>query len=143
MPLKAKWLVTDFSSFFWNHPNPKVREFVRFCIVGFTCTIIDSCIYYTFLTFAPYYVSLVCGYCLSLIVNYFLTIYWTFQTKANAKNGIGVICSHLINLFIVRMGMMFLLINQLGITEQLAFIPTLIISTITNFLLIRFIVHKV
>lgn len=126
----------------WNHPNKKIREFIRFCTVGVICTLLDTCIYYTFLTFAPYFVSLVSGYCLSLIVNYFLTIYWTFQKKANAKNGIGVICSHLFNLFVVRMSSMYILVNYCGMSEEWAFIPTLFISTVCNFLLVRLAVYK-
>lgn len=126
----------------WNHPNRKIREFVRFCTVGIFCTILDTCIYYSFLLFASYQVSLVCGYCISLVFNYFLTVYWTFNKKANAKNGIGVVCTHLFNLFVVRMGSMYLLINYLGISEQWAFIPTLFISTICNFLLVRLVVYK-
>lgn len=118
------------------------REIVRFCLVGGICTVIDVCIFYTTLLFAPYQVALTSGYCLSLIVNYFLTVYWTFQQKANAKNAVGVVGAHLFNLGVVRMGLMFLFVNLLGIPEQIAFIPTFAISVVTNFIIVRFVVTR-
>ena len=122
--------------------NRKLREFVRFCIVGVICTIVDACIYYTVLQFASYPIALVCGYCLSLILNYFLTIYWTFEKKPNAKNAIGVVSAHLFNLFVVRMGLMYAFVNCASISEQIAYVPTLLISMITNFLIVRFVVNR-
>lgn len=120
----------------------KFREFVRFCIVGGTCTIIDAGIFYTVRMFASYQIALICGYCLSLIVNYFLTVYWTFQKKANAKNAIGVIGAHMFNLFIVRMGLMHLFVDAMGIADQIAYIPTFAISVVTNFIIVRLVVTK-
>lgn len=122
--------------------DKKVKEFVRFFIVGGICTIIDASIFYTVRLFAPYQMALISGYCLSLIVNYFLTVYWTFQQKANAKNAFGVIGAHMFNLFVVRFGLMFFFINLLGISEQVAYLPTFAISTITNFIIVRFAVTK-
>lgn len=122
--------------------NNKIREFVRFCLVGGLCTLIDISIFYLFLLYTSYQISLICGYCLSLIVNYYLTIYWTFQKKANAKNAIGMISAHMFNLFVVRMGLMFLFVDCLLINEQIAYIPTFLISILTNFLIVRFVVTR-
>lgn len=122
--------------------NKNVQEAVRFCIVGGLCSVIDACIFYVVLLFAPYYVALVCGYCLSLIVNYFLTIYWTFKKTANAKNAIGVIGAHMFNLFVVRMGLMYLFVDCLVVAEQVAFIPTLLISVVTNFIIVKMVVSR-
>lgn len=122
--------------------NLQLREFVRFCIVGGFCTFLDAAIFYTVRKFAPYQISLVSGYILSLIVNYFLTVYWTFNTKASIKNAIGVVSAHIFNLFVIRMGLMWIFVNRTGITDRVAYIPTLIISVITNFLIIRFVIKK-
>jgi len=119
-----------------------VREFIRFCIVGVICTALDSAVFYTVRIFAPYQVALVSGYLLSLIANYFLTIYWTFQSKPNKKNAVGIIVAHLFNLFVVRMGLMYLFVDIMDISDKIAYVPTLLISVVTNFIIIKFIVNK-
>jgi len=120
----------------------KYREFFRFCVVGVICTIIDMGIYYSTLLFLPYLAALTSGYCLSLILNYYLTIYWTFEQKANTQNAIGVVGAHLFNLFVVRFCLMYFFVSILGMSDKLAFLPTFVISSITNFLIIRFLVNK-
>lgn len=118
----------------------KKNEFLRFCIVGLVCTLVDAIIFYAFNSFFSYQISLVSGYLISLILNYYLTIHWTFKSKSNLKNAIGIILAHLFNLFVVRMGLMSVFINICGVSNIIAYIPTLLISVITNFLIIRFVV---
>lgn len=125
------------------YQKKQFREFFRFCIVGLICTIIDASIYYLTRIFLPYLAALTCGYCLSLILNYFLTIYWTFEQKANPQNAVGVIGAHLFNLFVVRFSLMYLFVSILGFSDKIAYLPTFAISMITNFLIIRFFVTKV
>lgn len=120
----------------------KYREFFRFCIVGLICTVIDAGIYYCTRLFMPYLAALTCGYCLSLVLNYFLTIYWTFEQKANTQNAIGVIGAHLFNLFVVRFCLMYFFVSIIGMSDKIAYLPTFAISCITNFLIIRFLVNK-
>lgn len=122
--------------------DPKIGEFVRFCIVGVIATALDACIFYLVRIFASYQIALVSGYCLSLIVNYLLTIYWTFRKKPSAGNLLGVIGAHLFNLFVVRMSLMWLFVNMAGIPDRIAYIPTLLISMVTNFLVVRFAVNR-
>lgn len=126
---------------YWlNHP--KWGEFVRFCVVGGICTLLDMAIFYAVRLFAPYQVALVSGYCLSLVVNYFLTVRWTFKTKSTVKNAIGVVGAHLFNLFVVRMGLMFVFVTMLSVPDNIAYLPTLVISVVANFLVIRLVVSK-
>jgi len=122
--------------------NQQIREFVRFCIVGAFCTALDAVIFYVFRTFASYQVSLVCGYSLSLVVNYFLTIYWTFNTKVSVKNVVGVFSAHLFNLFVVRMGLMRIFVENMNINDRIAYVPTLLISVISNFLIVKFVINR-
>lgn len=119
-----------------------MKEFVRFCIVGAVCTCLDAAIYYLVVMFAPYQAALTAGYLLSLIVNYFLTVYWTFQTKPTAGNAIGVIAAHLFNLFVVRMSLMYFFVRVIELSERLAYLPTLAISVVTNFLIIKYVVNR-
>ena len=117
-------------------------EFLRFCAVGVLCTGIDSSIYYFVLLFTSYQVALASGYLISLVVNYFLTIYWTFQTRPSKGNVVGVIIAHLFNLFVVRMSLMCLFVDVMFICEKTAYIPTLAISMVTNFVIIKYIIIR-
>ena len=118
------------------------REFVRFCIVGGICSVIDWAIFYGVRTFASYLIAVISGYCLSLIVNYFLTVYWTFQQKANKKNAVGIVGAHMFNLFCVRLGLMTLFVEVVGWPDSIAYIPTFAISVVTNFCIVKYIVTK-
>lgn len=120
----------------------KYKEFLRFCIVGAFCTCIDAAIFYVLRTFVAYQISLVSAYVLSLILNYFLTVYWTFKMKSNVKNIIGIVLAHLFNLFIVRMGLMRLFIDTIGINDKVAYLPTLLISIVTNFMIVKLVIYK-
>lgn len=117
-------------------------SFLRFCMVGVVCTGVDTAIYYVVRQFASYQIALVCGYCLSLCLNYYLTIHWTFRVKDSLKNGIGIVLSHLFNLFVVRMGLMFIFVNFFHLSDSLAYIPTLIISVTTSYLIVRAVVSQ-
>ena len=118
----------------------KTGEFVRFCIVGAIATLIDAGVFYLVIMKASYYVALVSGYLISLIVNYFLTVIWTFKKKPNAGNAIGVLTAHMINLFVVRMGTMYVLVDLLLMNDKVAYIPTVALSVVTNFVIVRFFV---
>ena len=118
-------------------------EFYRFCIVGLLATLIDAIIFYQALYFAPYQVALICGYIISLTFNYILTIKWTFNTLFSIKNAIGVFAAHMFNLFFVRMGLMYLFVSIVGINEKMAYMPTLLISVLSNFIIIRIFLKKI
>ena len=120
----------------------ETRQFVRFCIVGGTCALIDAAIFYIVRLFAPYQVALISGYLISLSVNYFLTIYWTFRTTPSVHNLVGVIGAHMFNLFVVRRGLMWLFVEVFDMDDSVAYIPMAIISAVTNFLIIRTVVRK-
>lgn len=126
--------------------NPSLTEgqkqFLRFCLVGGICTLLDVTIYYVILCFAPRSIAMILGYCISLLLNYFLTVYWTFRTKSTAKNAIGIVLAHLFNLFVVRMGLMYIWCTILLFDERIAYIPTLAISVVINFLIIKLIVRS-
>ena len=120
--------------------NKEMQQFIRFCIVGGTCALIDAAVFYIVRLFAPYQIALVSGYLISLCVNYFLTVYWTFQTKPAALNFVGIIGAHMFNLFIVRMGLMLLFVEVLDLKDSIAYIPMAIISAVTNYHVIRWVV---
>lgn len=125
-----------------DYQNKKIREFFKFCLVGLLCTAIDASVFYILVGNIGYKISMICGFCVSIIVNYLLNILWAFQTKPNWQNAIGVFSAHCFNIFIVRMTLMWIFINLIFLTEEQAFIPTIILSVITNFIIVRFIINK-
>ncbi len=125
-----------------QHIYDNHKQFVRFCIVGVLCTILDAAILYILRTFIFYQAALICSYLFSLIVNYILTIYWTFDSHPNKRNAVGIISAHIFNLFVVRMGIIWFLTNIMMIIDSIAYIPTIIISTCTNLLINKFLVQR-
>lgn len=120
----------------------KYYEFLRFCVVGLVCTGVDVLLFYSVLRFAPYQIALISGYCISLVLNYLLTVYWTFRVHSSVKNAVSIIAAHLFNLFVVRMGLMYFFTTYCKFDESIAFIPTLLISVLTNFIIIKLIIVK-
>lgn len=122
--------------------TPRMKEFIRFCIVGTFATLIDAAVFYIVRQFTCYQIALVGGYVLSLIVNYFLTVLWTFRQKPTMMNALGVLVAHMINLFVVRMSLMYLFVDMLGINDRIAYIPTLLISMFTNYIVVRYAITR-
>lgn len=118
----------------------ETQQFLRFCIVGGTCALIDAAIFYFVRLFAPYQVALISGYLISLCVNYLLTVYWTFKTESSVLNLVGIVGAHMFNLFVVRMGLMLLFVELLGLPDSIAYLPMAAISAVTNYLVIRTVV---
>ena len=118
----------------------EARQFLRFCIVGSICFFIDAAVYYVARLFAPYQVALISSYSISLCFNYFLTIYWTFKTSPSIQNLVGVVGAHMFNLFVVREGLMWFFVEVLLWDDSIAYLPMAIISAVSNFLIIRYVV---
>lgn len=111
-------------------------EIFRFVVVGIIATIIHYGTYYLFLkikvqTTLAYSV----GYLLSFILNFYLTITYTFKTKASIKKGIGFGTSHLIN-YILHVAFLNFYI-YLGFTDTLAPLPVYATVVPINFYLVR------
>ena len=121
---------------------PKFVEFGKFCIVGGICTVIDAGVFYATHNLIGYRLAMIAGFCLSIIVNYLLNIYWSFKSKPSLKNAIGILAAHLFNIFVVRLGLMWLFVDSLGLSDSIAYLPTLAISLVTNFIIIRFVVKQ-
>jgi len=121
-----------------NHSE--TRQFIRFCIVGGICFLIDAAVYYVARLFAPYQIALISSYLISLCFNYFLTIYWTFKTTPSVQNLVGIVGAHMFNLFVVREGLMWFFVEVLRWDDSIAYLPMAFISAITNFLVIRTVV---
>lgn len=138
--------------------HKETQKFIRFCIVGGICFLIDAAVFYSVRPFAPeiadhlrsflgisvapWRIPLVSGYIISLCFNYLLTVYWTFNTGASVRNLAGVVGAHLFNLFVVRMVLMWLFVKGLGMSDSVAYLPMAVISAITNYIVIRTVVKR-
>lgn len=120
----------------------RFREFLRFCVVGGICTLIDAGVFYALHSITGYRLAMIVGFCVSIFVNYILNIYWSFKEKPTLKNAIGVLAAHLFNIFVVRMSLMWLFVDVAKMTDSIAYLPTLAISMVTNFVIIRFVVNR-
>lgn len=129
----------------WN--NPKVREFVRFGIVGVIAVIVHYGIYMLLLvamgidwraaagTSMRTNVAYTIGYAVSLICNLWLTAHFTFKERITAKRTGGFVLSHVIN-YVLHMVLLNLYL-WLGVAEWLAPFLVLLIAVPINFVLVR------
>ena len=122
----------------------KIREFIRYVIVGTIATglhygiyallvMLDSSLIWSNVAYSV-------GYVLSFIANFYLTSYFTFKTKPSwAKLG-GMVGAHVVNY-----GLHMLLLNLfllVGVPEKIAPVPVFCIVIPINFILIRFVFKK-
>ncbi len=122
----------------------KIREFIRYVIVGTIATGIHYGIYALLLMLDSSLiwsnVAYSVGYVLSFIANFYLTSYFTFKTKPSwAKLG-GMVGAHVVNY-----GLHMLLLNLfllVGVPEKIAPVPVFCIVIPINFILIRFVFKK-
>lgn len=122
--------------------DAKLQEFIRFCIVGVICTLIDAAVFYSLHVIYGYRFALICGFIMSVSVNYILNIKWSFKKKVTLKNAVGVMSAHCFNIFVVRMLLMWIMVEITNLTDGIAFVPTLGVSMIINFFVIRYIVNE-
>ena len=72
--------------------------------------------------------------------NFIASTRYTFRVKANAKRGAGFTFSHIINYTLQTVCLN--LFVGMGLTKQIAMLPTLCVCIPVNFLLVRFFLKK-
>lgn len=117
--------------------DDKRAEAVRFMAVGGFATLLQYGIYVLFVNAVgtTAVVSTLISYGISFIANFFLSSYFTFHSKPNAKKGLGFTLSHLVNLG-MQTGLVAIFKGIVGPT--LALLPALAICVPTNFFLVRY-----
>lgn len=126
--------------------NRKVREFIRFCIIGVIATLIHYSIYYAITKGcgvereiwlnAAYTI----GYVVSWCCNLWLTAHYTFKTTVNVKRGVGFAVSHGINYLLHLVFLNLFLWLRISAT----FAPWLVFCCVIpiNFILVRTVFKK-
>lgn len=116
-------------------------EFIRFGIVGGTCTALHYGLYYLLQLWINVNLAYSAGYVLSFVVNFYLTSWFTFGASPSWKRFVGMIGAHGVN-YLLHM----LLLNLflwMGIPQEWAPLPVFAIAIPVNFVLVRFVFkHK-
>lgn len=115
--------------------SDKIKEFIRFGIVGTISTAVHYGVYLILLNWINPSISYTAGYAVGFCVNYLLSTYFTFRTKTSIKKAAGFSVSHIINYFL-ELGVLNLLL-WFGMDKQLAGIITLVAVVPVNFILVR------
>ena len=116
----------------------RISEIIRFGLVGLFATILQYGIYVVFVEAVKVKAvpSTLISYAISFIANFFLSSYFTFHTRPDAKKGIGFALSHLVNMGL-QTGMVAIFQQLVG--KTLALLPALGICIPINYLLVRFV----
>ena len=117
--------------------NSCFSEIIRFGLVGALATVLQYGFYVVFVHVVGVKAvpSSMISYALSFIVNFFLSSYFTFHTRPNAKKGLGFTLSHLFNMGL-QTGLVAIFQQIVGMT--LALLPAMAICIPVNYLLVRF-----
>lgn len=117
--------------------NSRLAEIFRFGLVGGLATALQYGIYVVFLNAVGVRAvpSAMISYAISFIANFFLSSYFTFHSRPNAKKGLGFGLSHLFN-FGLQTGLV--AIFKEIVNPTLALLPAMAICVPVNYLLVRF-----
>lgn len=117
--------------------NSRLSEIVRFGLVGGLATVLQYAFYVILVNVVHVRAvpSSMISYGLSFIINFFLSSYFTFHSRPNAKKGAGFALSHLFNMGL-QTGLVAIFKEIVGPT--LALLPAMAICIPVNYILVRF-----
>lgn len=115
----------------------KLKEFIRFAIVGVISTGIHYGLYYLLNLVMNVNIAYTIGYVIAWCFNFYLSAHFTFKSETSVKRGVGFAVSHGIN-YVLHMVLLNLFL-WLGLSETLAPIPVYCIAVPVNFILVRYV----
>lgn len=115
----------------------RLKEFMRFTIVGVISTGIHYGFYYLLNLVMNVNIAYTIGYVIAWCCNFYLSAHFTFKSETSVKRGIGFAISHGIN-YVLHMVLLNLFL-WLGLSETLAPIPVYCIAVPVNFILVRYV----
>ena len=118
----------------------RLREIVRFGIVGVVATLLQYGLYVLLNRLVHPTLANTIAYALSFAFNYVASTRYTFQVKSTARRGLGFAFSHLINYTLQTATLALML--WLGLSKDLALIPVFAICVPINFILVRYFLKK-
>ena len=114
-----------------------IGEMIRFSLAGTLVTAIHYGVYWLLQLVINVNIAWTAGYIAGFIVNYYLSAYFIFHEKTNAKNGAGFGGAHLVNYFL-QMGLLNFFL-WMGLSPEMAPVGVYAVSIPVNFLLVRFV----
>lgn len=122
----------------WLNGDSRLSEIIRFGLVGSVATGLQYGIYVVFVDAVGVKAvpSTLISYAISFIANFFMSSYFTFRTRPDARKGIGFALSHLVNMGL-QTGMVAIFQQIVG--KTLALLPALGICIPINYLLVRYV----
>ena len=118
--------------------QPKVQQFIRFCIIGVCASGVHYGIYYLLMRVGvEVNVAYTAGYLLSFVCNFYATNYFTFRTIPSWRRFLGFAGSHGIN-YLVHMVLLNLLL-WLGMSQELAPLAVMVVAMFIQFFILRFV----
>jgi putative flippase GtrA len=118
----------------------RIRQFLRFGVVGVLSSALHYGIYYLLLFITAAAIAYAAGYVISFICNYCLTNYYTFQTQPSWKHFLGFAGSHAVN-FGLHM-VLFSLFLWIGMHKLLIPIVVMGIAMLVQFTILRWVFVK-
>lgn len=115
----------------------KLKEFIRFAIVGVISAGIHYGLYYLLNLVMNVNIAYTIGYVIAWFCNFYLSAHFTFKSETSFKRGIGFAVSHGIN-YVLHMVLLNLFL-WIGLSETLAPIPVYCIAVPVNFILVRYV----
>ena len=127
----------------FNIKSAKIKEFLRYVVVGCINTLIYYISYLVFMNIFnfSYRISFVAGYVISIIFSYFLNTYFTYKEKPSLKKFLLFPLTYIPNFIIQYIGMI-LLVDHFNMNRKLAPIITAIVATPITFFVMRYVIKK-
>ncbi|WP_297133132.1 GtrA family protein [Terrisporobacter sp.] len=127
----------------FNIKSAKIKEFLRYTVVGCINTLIYYISYLVFMNIFnfSYKISFAAGYVISIIFSYFLNTYFTYKEKPSLKKFLIFPLTYIPNFIIQYIGMI-LLVDHFNMNRKLAPIITAIVSTPITFFVMRYVIKK-
>jgi len=128
-----------------NYLIQKHQQFLKFCLVGILGTIIDIGILYILVEFAHfnYLLAASLSFVLAVINNYLFNKYWTFKnTKTRHLKQFSLFLLISLVGLAINLGILYLLVDLAQIWYIFAKIIAILIVTIWNFIMNKFVTFK-
>lgn len=114
-------------------------EFIRFVILGVVNTVLTNGLYTLLLFVLPYSVSYTVSYIAGIVLSYFLNSVFVFKRPMELKKALQFPIVYIVQ-YLIGLGLMYILIEWLGVNEVLAPWLIVLLTLPITFLMSRFII---
>lgn len=122
-----------------QHSDKALIQFLKFCVVGLSNTVISLAVYYIILYFGAHYViASILSFIISVLNAYYWNYKYVFNTKSDIlKSLIKTYTSYGFS-YVLNTTLLIILVEYYNISELLAPILVLVITVPLNFILNKF-----